>query len=335
MGSARAFRLLLALMTTTALLGCVEGQGQGTQDGSATLAPGATRTVDRDVEAPEVFQTSDDGLWDGRPSLGGVWVASSDVKDPERVIIRNDANGKFVVGALFRRERENPGPKLQVSSDAAAALGMLAGAPAKLSVTALKREEAAPAAEPDTAAEVAADAAPTEGLAAAEAIESKPLDTVVAGASEALDRAESGPAPAPAELPAAEPEPRRKGLAGLFQRRKKPAVEAPLDAVSGAPDIPAIAPPVATPAPKAAAPKASKLDKPYVQIGIFSVEENATRTVATLKRAGVAATIRKSSASGKAYWRVLAGPSPTVADRAALLAKVKATGFTDAYVVSG
>ncbi|MFD1808565.1 hypothetical protein ACFSHQ_11940 [Gemmobacter lanyuensis] len=27
--------------------------------------------VDRDVEAPEIFQTTDTALWDGRPSLGG------------------------------------------------------------------------------------------------------------------------------------------------------------------------------------------------------------------------------------------------------------------------
>ncbi len=84
---------------------------------------------------PEVFQVSDKGLWDGRPSLGGVWVAHPDVAEPERVIIRNAENDKFVIGALFKRERENPGPRFQVSSDAAAALGMLAGAPSELNVT--------------------------------------------------------------------------------------------------------------------------------------------------------------------------------------------------------
>lgn len=97
--------------------------------------------IERDVEAPQVFQVTENGLWDGRPSLGGVWVAHPDVQDPERVIVRNLDNGKFVIGALFRRERENPGPALQASSDAAAALGMLAGAPAELQVTALRREE--------------------------------------------------------------------------------------------------------------------------------------------------------------------------------------------------
>lgn len=96
----------------------------------------------RDVEMPEVFQKTDMGLWDGRPSFGGLWVAHPDVQEPERVIVRNTTNSKFIVGALFRRERETSGPPFQVSSDAAEALGMLAGAPSQLSVTALRRKDA-------------------------------------------------------------------------------------------------------------------------------------------------------------------------------------------------
>jgi hypothetical protein len=32
---------------------------------------GAAPLAERDVEAPEVFDVTDEGLWDGRPSLGG------------------------------------------------------------------------------------------------------------------------------------------------------------------------------------------------------------------------------------------------------------------------
>ena len=32
------------------------------------------QTVERDIEAADVFRTSEAGLWDGRPSLGGIWV---------------------------------------------------------------------------------------------------------------------------------------------------------------------------------------------------------------------------------------------------------------------
>ena len=107
------------------LSGCADGFNPFSRDAAADTSVAtqkSVRLVDRDVEAPSVFQASDDALWDGRPSLGGVWVASPDAVDPERVIMRNPANGKFVIGALFKRERDNPGPSLQISSDAAAAI---------------------------------------------------------------------------------------------------------------------------------------------------------------------------------------------------------------------
>jgi rare lipoprotein A len=63
----------------------------GSRDAAAAgPAPDRCRpATERDVEAPEVFDVTDEGLWDGRPSLGGVWVAHPDATDPERVMIRN------------------------------------------------------------------------------------------------------------------------------------------------------------------------------------------------------------------------------------------------------
>lgn len=133
------FKFAVITVLSLGLAGCAENSG--TQNSAGKTASGSTKTVENDVEAPEIFQVTEEGLWDGRPSLGGVWVAHPTAKDPERVLIRNEANGKFVIGALFRKERETPGPKLQVSSDAADAIGMIAGAPVKMSVTALRREE--------------------------------------------------------------------------------------------------------------------------------------------------------------------------------------------------
>lgn len=279
--SFRAFFLMTA--AAVALSGCVNGQspfGRGAsadagQDASAA-APSAksTRLVDRDVEAPEVFQTTDQSLWDGRPSLGGVWVASPDTKDPERVIIRNKANGKFVIGALFRREIENPGPKLQISSDAASALGILAGQPTEISVTALRREEE----------KVAVDATKPI-LDSSETVETASLDPVPV-ATAALDRVDAKPA-APAATP-------------------KPA-------------------PAAKPAPAPAAkPPASTVGR-TIQIGIFSVEANAKRAADTLKKAGLAGTIRREETAGKTLWSV------TSSGDAAALTKVKGLGFPDAY----
>lgn len=125
-------------MLIALLAGCA-GLDLG-EDTSNDAPSTVTNVVERDVEAPDVVNISEAGLWDGRPSLGGIWVAHPDAKDPEKVIIRNPQNGKFVIGALFRREREFSGPSLQLSFDAADALGILAGQPTKVSVVALRRQ---------------------------------------------------------------------------------------------------------------------------------------------------------------------------------------------------
>ena len=294
---ARGSVRVLAVLGVMALAGCDEnGQfslGQTTASGGRGASGEAARSVrlvERDVEAPQVFQKTDMGLWDGRPSLGGVWVAHPDVTDPERVIIRNTANGNFVIGALFRRQRDLPGPAFQVSSDAAAALSMLAGAPTQLNVTALRREEAP--AEPDPAeAEPEAQAEP---IAAPAEIEATALDPV-AGAAAAIEAAEIEAATATAAAPS-EPKPQ--------------------------------------PQPKPAVPAVSKLDKPFVQVGIFSVEQNARNTATALRQAGMVPTVLAQSSQGKAFWRVVVGPVTTSADRAAVLKQIKGIGFADAYPVS-
>lgn len=280
----RAIGLTIATAIALSLAGCDENGefklGQALQPkAEQSVEPVAGKTVERDVEAPDVFSATEAGLWDGRPSLGGVWVAHPDVTDPERVIIRNLSNGKFVVGALFRRERDIPGPRLQISSDAAAALGMLAGAPSELNVTALRREEVAvtgPAAEE------------AETLDAPAEIETAPLDDPIAAAGAALDEADA-------------------------------------DA--------AVAAPAPTPAP-APKPKPSSLSKPYLQVGIFSVETNANRTAAQMRSAGMVPTVRKGETGGKPFWRVMVGPAQNSSERRALLDKIKGEGFTDAYPVT-
>lgn len=150
----------VALIGTVVLAGCDEDgafnlgsafESKPEEETAASSDEPAGEFIEKDVEAPDVFSANEAALWDGRPSLGGIWVAHPDVTEPERVMIRNATNGKFVVGALFRRERNNPGPRLQMSSDAADALGILAGSPTELSVVALRTEriEVAPP-EPET-----------------------------------------------------------------------------------------------------------------------------------------------------------------------------------------
>ena len=128
--------------------------------------PQVAAAEDSGEERPDIFAVSANGLWDGRPSLGGLWVAHPDVVTPERVIIRRPDNGAEATGALFRRSADLPGPAFQVSSEAAQALGILAGAPVMLEVIALRRSEtpvdAAPIAEPVQASGDAPAAQPVD-----------------------------------------------------------------------------------------------------------------------------------------------------------------------------
>jgi len=246
------------------------GKGKGKSEAAATApSNGSIKLVERDVEAPDAFEVNARALWDGRPSLGGVWVAHPDSKQPERVIIRNPSNDKFVIGALFRRERNNPGPALQLSSDAAAALGVLAGQPTTLRVTALRREtinEADPATggEAQVPQAVATGELPPAGATDTSALKQKVLASV---------------------------------------SKSKPAYNS------------------------------SSLDKPFVQIGFFSVKSNATANVAKMNNSGIPAKIVKSNAKGKTFWRVLAGPAASTSERRQLLSMIKSQGFTDAYFV--
>lgn len=274
----------IVAISTLILAGCDDiGQfnlGQTLRGNNAADAPSrsgqTTKTTERDVEAPEVFSATENGLWDGRPSLGGVWVAHPDVKEPERVIIRNKTNGSFVVGALFRRARDIPGPRLQISSDAADALGMLAGAPAKLDVTALRKEQVASEA-PEMVDTVLA---PTE-------VSETSLDPIASAAA---------------------------------------AIEA------AAPTATAVETAAATaPAPR---PTNSSLEKPFIQLGIFSVEANATRTGQQMRNAGLVPMIKRGERGGKPFWRVVVGPGSNKSERSALLKKIKGEGFSDAYAVT-
>ena len=260
-----------------------EGQ-EGQEEIVARASAPAGELIERDVEAPEVFEVTEAGLWDGRPSLGGVWVAHPDVTEPERVLIRNASNDKFVVGALFRRERDIPGPRLQISSDAADALSMLAGAPTQLEVVAL-RKESVPVEVPFE----------TDVIEEAPAIETASLDPL-AGVEAALEAAPidvATPTAAPAPAPTATP----------------------------------VATPVAKPTP-------AGLSKPFLQIGIFSVEANANQTADIMRNAGIVPLVKKFERDSKPFWRVIVGPAQTSAERSELLAQIKKQGYTDAYAVS-
>ena len=87
-------------------------------------------------------------------------------------------------------------------------------------------------------------------------------------------------------------------------------------------------------APQAVAAAPAAIKRGYIQIGIFSTEANANRASEQMKGAGMTATVRTDQSAGKTYWRVIVGPAATVAERDALVARVKGIGYPDAYPVS-
>ncbi len=329
------------------------------------------RAVERDVEVPEVFSMEETGLWDGRPSLGGVWVAHPGADSPQRVLIRNAQSGESVIGALFRRERENPGPRFQISSEAANALGILPGAPSTISVVALRLEQIEM--EPARATAQAETAAPS-GIAAHPGTPAGQVDMITIDPGQEPPRqgclaglfgggtdrqaqtttqtqaiAQTALAPAEGTLagvqqtafaaaqePQAQPEPReQRGLLGLFSRRQPEA--APVVAASpGAALIPLPDEPAAAAAPPPATASVSvisTLERPFVQIGIFSVESNATNARSQMQAAGLGAEIRRGRANDREFWRVVVGPASDAAARGQMLERVRTMGFTDAYAV--
>ena len=87
------------------------------------------------------------------------------------------------------------------------------------------------------------------------------------------------------------------------------------------------------PAPAAPARRIVFLDKPFIQIGIFSVEENAA-TAVTMRQQGMVPTVREQTSQGKTFWRVVVGPAPAGPSARPSWKKIKGVGFEDAYAVT-
>lgn len=329
------------------LAGCLAGT-EGGQRAMGSPRPG--QVIERDIEAPNVFSRRERALWDGRPSLGGVWVAHPDARTPERVIIRNTENGKETVGALFRRERMNPGPVFQMSADAAVAVEMLAGAPTMVEVIALRTEEVtiggAPAPEPEGQPE---PEAPQAVAVAAPAVSAPAPAAAPATTPAVTSDPDDGTFIALTDEPAARPA-RTNPLSRLFGRRDRATPDtasadqittqslddAPIaQAASAAPTMAPMPTPSPQPAASAAAAPAaaSSLSTPFVQLGIFSVEANANRARALAEGAGLSARVVQGTANGNAFWRVVVGPAQDQASLRALIAQTRALGFNDAYAV--
>ncbi len=155
----RLTKLLLGV-SVLALSACAEQVATTTKD---TAAPSEAQTSKnknktapktaakaKDVPAPTAFAATDTAIWDGRPTLGAIWVAHPDAPQAERVEIVNQKTGKRVTGALFTRKTKDAGPPIQLSAEAARALGVGPGQTTTLAITAIRPSNEVPL--PDDAA---------------------------------------------------------------------------------------------------------------------------------------------------------------------------------------
>ena len=95
-----------------------------------------------------------------------------------------------------------------------------------------------------------------------------------------------------------------------------------------------ITPTIAEPNKSDSASIETKLSKPFIQVGIFGVENNANKTKDQMLQLDLPVNILDFQIKGKPYWRVVAGPASSSDSRRSMLKTIKTAGFTDAYFIS-
>ena len=78
----------------------------------------------------------------------------------------------------------------------------------------------------------------------------------------------------------------------------------------------------------------TKLSKPFIQVGIFGVQNNANKTKDRMVRLDLPVNVFDFQIKGKPYWRVVAGPAETSDSRKNMLKFIRSAGFKDAYFVN-
>jgi cell division septation protein DedD len=276
--------------------------------------------------------------------LGGIWVALPDFEHPTRVVIRNTENGRSVVGVIYRDDLNRPGPKLQVSSDAAVALKMVAGQPAILDIVALVSTPP-PTAAPQDRAEDSGDAAgseanrtatdspsaattdgATDGTAVAGAVAAGSSGTAIAAQSAADDAA----AIAIAETAAAAISQSQTVDAARADDTDTANTGTGNTGTGNTGQSTADQSPTGNNAPATAT--AQSPSNPYVQIGLFSIEDNARKIADQLSAKNLPARVTKTNSNDKVYWRVVVGPASDATTLKSNLTQVKQMGFSDAYL---
>ena len=187
-------------------------------------------------ERPEILDISASVIWNGNQTLGGNWISHPNVASPERVLIKNIANGKSIVGAVFQQTKTG---SALISSDAAKALGIAQNEKTEVKIVAVR-------------------------------------------------------APESSDQPKIILEPNTSNNASLKMIASKP----------------------------------------FIQVGIFGVQNNAKKAKDQMVKLNLPVNILDFQIKGKPYWRVVVGPASTSDRRKIMLKTIKSAGFTDAYIVS-
>ena len=190
-------------------------------------------------EKPEILDISASVIWDGDQTLGGNWISHPNVASPERVLIKNIANGKSIVGAVFQQTKKTKTGSALISSDAAKALDIAQNEKTKVQIVAVRAPES-----------------------------SDPPRVI---------------------------------------SESKTANNAPLEIIAS---------------------------KPFIQVGIFGVQNNAKKAKDQMLNLNLPVNILDFQIKEKPYWRVVVGPASTSDSRKNMLKAIKSAGFTDAYYVS-
>ena len=189
-------------------------------------------------EKPAILDISASVIWDGNQTLGGNWISHQDINNPEKVLIKNNSNGKLVVGAIFQHTKSlKKGPAI-ISSDAARALGISKNKETEVHIVAVRETEST----------------------------------------------ETAP----------------KTIKTFTEENTANEI---------------------------------KITKPFIQVGIFGVQNNATKTRDRLSQLDLPINTFEFEIKGKPYWRVVAGPANTLQSKRNMLTKIQSAGFTDAYFV--
>ena len=118
----------------------------GTSLQSAIATAQSATTVSPLLEpAPGVLDLKGKAVWDGRPTLRGIWIAHPEAGAPVRVRIVNTRTGKAADGALFRREATLAKTNVLISAEAARAIGMVPDQPDEVRIVAIQPVGSAPA----------------------------------------------------------------------------------------------------------------------------------------------------------------------------------------------